>query len=281
MLPRFNFQNQVNAIGGLAFVMLAGYIGWDMSRSREATPCSTRVPVATLMSLQRPDGQPLTPGELQARAGFGERGVIDKTAIRRADGTRPFVLDVALGGPQQQDTGAGFFWAPAGVGKAATACLAYQVLVPADFDYGAGGTLPGFYGELNSSAHGNGQTGLSTRVAWDREGDIKLQVNLSEVMGPMASSEPITLASSTQFPRGRWVNIEQELVFNSPNSKDGVLRMWIDGRLRIDETTVAWRGTNSVHLMGSLVDVSYLPRKGDADVKASRLTLSPLRLAWQ
>ena len=281
MLPRFNFQNQVNAAGGLAFLVVAGYVGWDLTRSREATPCSARAPVATLMSLQRPDGQPLSPAELQARAGLGERGVMEKTAIRRADSAHPLVLDVALGGSQQNDTGTSFFWSPAGVGKAASACLAYNVSVPADFDYAAGGTLPGFYGELGGSTHSNGQTGLSTRVAWDSAGGIKLQVNLSEVMGPMASSEPITLASSAQLTRGRWVSVEQELIFNSANSKDGVLRMWVDGRLIIDETAVAWRGTNSVRLMGSLVDVSYFPRKDDADAKATKLTLSPPRLAWQ
>jgi hypothetical protein len=277
MLPRFDFQNQVNAIGGFAFLFVAGYVGWDFTRSRDVSPCSARSPVTTMMSLQKPDGQPMTPAEFQARVGLGERGIMEKTAVRRADSG--FVLDVALGGPEPTDSGTSFLWNPAGVGKAVSACLAYRVFVPSDFDYANGGTLPGLYGELSGSAPTGGQTGLSTRVAWTREGTIELQANLSEVMGPSANSEPVMLASSANLAKGRWTKIEQEIVFNSPNSKDGVTRMWVDGRLVLSDTAVAWRGTNSVHFMGSLVDVSYLPHKVDA--KPTKLTLSPPQLAWQ
>ena len=281
MLPKFNFQNQVNAVGGLAFLIVAGYVGWDLTKSRETPTCGSRSQVATMMSLQKPNGQPMSPAEFQARVGFGERGVVEKTLIRRGDGAQPLVLDVALGGPHAQDSGANFFWSPSGAGKATSACLAYSVLLPDDFDYATGGTLPGLYGESVAPANANGQSGLSTRAFWTEAGQIGVQVNLSDVAGVSAGSQPLTSLSSASLRRGNWIPIEQEVILNSPNAKDGVLRIWIDGRLKLEETSIAWRGTGGVHLMGAMIDVGYTSDANSGDKKQTRLTLSPLRLSWQ
>ena len=46
MLPRWDFQNQVNTIGGLVVVLVAGYFVFDATRSRETPGCGTRYPIA-------------------------------------------------------------------------------------------------------------------------------------------------------------------------------------------------------------------------------------------
>ena len=119
MLPKLSFQNQVNAVGGVAVLVVGGYMFFDLTRSRQATPCSTRYPSVTQMALQKANGAPFLPAEFQARVGYGERGIVEKTSVRAADGApAKYVLDVTLGGPRDAVTGAGFQWAPNGMGKA-------------------------------------------------------------------------------------------------------------------------------------------------------------------
>ena len=274
-----NFQNQVNAIGGIAFLIVGGYFVAELTRSRETPPCSTRFPAATEMSLQKPNGVPLTSAELQARVGMGERGVIEKTAVRRAGGNQPLVLDVKLGGPNSHDSGTGFFWTPSGLKAPASACLAYNVQVPNDFDYGTGGVLPGLYG-ANSSAAAGAQAGFAGRVTWSGSGALGVEADLSDFSLAAQSSQPVFFRSDAVLPRGRWVNIEQEIVLNSPNAKDGRLRLWIDGRLALDNNEVAWRATG-FPVTGALVDVAYASAPEAVDKKATAVSLSPLRLSWQ
>lgn len=281
MLPQFNFQNQVNAVGGVAVLIVGGYLAWDLTRSREIPVCSLRFPVATQMSFQKPDGAAMTPAEFQARVGMGERGVIEKTAVRRGDSVQPLVLDVRLGGPDAADTGAGFSWSLPGLAKAKAACLGYSIFVPADFDYAGGGTLPGLFGEASGAATTNGQSGFASRVAWNDQGTIGLQMNLSGVTNDGKTGEPVGYLSATPLPKGRWVRIEQETVLNSPNAKDGLMRLWVDGRLSVEDLSVAWRGNGGVHLNGALVDIGYGPMTPPTEKKPTAVTLSPLQLAWQ
>ena len=72
-----------------------------------------------------------------------------------------------------------------------------------------------------------------------------------------------------------------ETVLNSPNAKDGLVRLWVDGRLSVEDLAVAWRGNNGVRLVGALVDIGYGPTLAPTDKKPTVVTLSPLQLAWQ
>ena len=273
-----SFQNQVNAIGGFAFLIAGGYFVSEFTRSRETPPCSTRFPAATQMSFQKTDGAPMTPAEFQARVGMGEHGVIEKTAVRRTGGAYPLVLDVKIGGPGSGDFGAGFFWTPSGLQAPSSACLAYNVQVPQDFDYATGGMLPGLYG-ANPSAAAGAQAGFAGRVMWSNSGAFGVETNLSD-FNMAQSGQPLLHRSVAVLPRGRWVSVEQEIVLNSPNAKDGLLKLWVDGRLVIDISDIAWRGA-SFALTGVLADVGYLASHEASDKKATALTLSPLQLSWQ
>ena len=274
-----NFQNQVNAIGGLAFLIVGGYFVSELTRSQETPPCSTRFPTATEMSFQKSNGMPLSPAEFEARVGTGERGVMEKTAVRRAGGNQPLVLDVKLGGPKSGDTGTSFFWMPAGLKAPSAACLAYQVQVPLDFDYASGGLLPGLYGANPSTAAG-AQAGFASRVTWSSAGAFGVVADLSDFALAAETSKPVMFRSPTALPRGRWVSVEQEIVLNNPNARDGRLRMWVDGRLVSNNAEVAWRATG-FSITGALVDVGYASAPDAVDKKSTAVSLSPLRLSWQ
>lgn len=281
MLPKFDFQNQVNAVGGLALLLVGSYLVWDATRSREIAICSARYPVATQMSLQKPNGAALSPAEFQARVGFGERGVIENTVVRSTDGPMPLVLDFKLGGPVTADTGAAFPWSLPGVTKAKSACLSYSVFVPNDFDFGAGGTLPGLFGTTAAGGNGRLQTGFNTRIAWNDEAGVGVLTNLSSSTNDVEGGELGRYLSGFKMPRGRWVRIEQEAVLNSPNAKDGLLRVWIDGRLSVEDPAIAWRGTGNVQLGGALIDIGYVHIANRTEKKPTKLSISPLQLSWQ
>ena len=82
---------------------------------------------------------------------------------------------------------------------------------------------------------------------------------------------------------GRWTQIDQEVTLNSPNAQNGILRLWIDGRLRMEDTTVAWRGNGSMALTGSVAQVGYQSFGGieKPAKKQASIRVTPLKLSWQ
>jgi hypothetical protein len=42
---------------------------------------------------------------------------------------------------------------------------------------------------------------------------------------------------------GRWVCVESQVKLNAPGRRDGVFRLWVDGRLEAEHTTLDWHGS--------------------------------------
>ena len=84
------------------------------------------------------------------------------------------------------------------------------------------------------------------------------------------------------FPRGSWFTVEHEVVLNKPGVSDGVARVWIDGRLKIERDGLVWRTTSALTLTGALVDASYggIESAGFAPA-ATSLKLAGFELAWR
>lgn len=281
MLPQTNFKNQVNAVGGLAFLVVGGYLAWDLTRSREIATCSARLGVVTQMSFQKPDGSVLSPAEFQARVGISERGIIDKTSVNRVVGDKPLVLNVALGGPSAEDSGAGFSWSLPGVSKARSACLSYNVFVPADFAFGDGGTLPGLFGQANGTSPDGVPGGVVAGVTWSDQGNINLVVRYTGLASPVEAYRQVWWPSRAALPRGRWVRIEQEVVLNALPKADGIARIWVDGKLALEKSDLMWRGHPGVQWAGTLADISYVAPINPGDRKPTTLQLTPPQMSWQ
>lgn len=281
MLPRWNFQNQVNVVGGMIFLIVGSYLTWDMTRSTEMPPCSSRFGVPTQMSFQKADGAVLTPPEFQARVGINERGVIEKTRIDRVIGEKPLILRVSLGGVSSDDTGARFGWTLPGVEKAAGACLVYNVFVPADFAFGNGGTLPGLYGQSNGPVADDAVIGVDAAISWNDHGNLTQSVLFSGPTAALKKAHNMYYSTETALPRGRWARIEQEAVLNSPDATDGVARLWVDGRLVLEQVQVTWRSHPGIRWAGTLADVRYLTSNAAEDRKPTYLQLTPPQLSWK
>ena len=281
MLPQTNFKNQVNAVGGLLFLVVGGYFTWDLTRSRESPACSGRLGVATQMSFQRPDGTVLSPAEFQARVGISERGIIEKTSIQRVVGEKPLILNIALGGPSGEDKGAGFSWSLPGVSKGRSACLSYNVFVPADFAYGEGGNLPGLFALANGSTGEGVPSGVVAGITWSDQGALNLVVRYSGLAMPVDAYRPFWWPANGALPRGRWVRIEQEAVLNTPLQADGIARIWVDGKLALEKPDLMWRAHPGVQWAGTLADISYAQPIQSNDKKLTTLQLTPPQMSWQ
>jgi len=281
MLPQWNFQNQVNAVGGMIFLIVGSYFAWDLTRSTEIPPCSARFGVPTQMSFQKANGTVLSPPEFQARVGINERGVIEKTQIHRVIGDKPLVLNIQLGGPLSEDTGVRFGWTLAGLDKAAGACLAYNVFVPSTFNFGNGGTLPGLFGQASGVVADDAVSGVEAALSWNDQGNLVQSVQFSGSTAALQNAQPTHLMTMANLPRGRWARIEQEAVFNTPDVADGTVRLWVDGRLALEHTQLMLRLHPGIRWAGTLADVRYLTSHSGVDRPPTLVQLTPPQMSWK
>ena len=147
------------------------------------------------------------------------------THRRRAAGQ---ARDARLAGEQSKGrahNGIDFRWNVAGAKAAKAACLSYSVWLPDKFDFGTGGNLPGIAGGEPDTP-----SAFGTRLQWRVGGEAELAV------APSGASFQGIRPNFALLP-GRWTQVEQEVVLNTPGAKDGLARLWIDGKLRAEDAS--------------------------------------------
>ncbi|MGB3532084.1 MAG: polysaccharide lyase [Microcoleaceae cyanobacterium] len=148
--------------------------------------------------------------------------------------------DRPLGGAQ--------FYATLNIAPTDALKLSYYVRFSDDFEFVKGGKLPGLFGGTETSG-GNipdGTNGFSTRLMWRRDGDGELYAYL-----PTSKNYGTSIGrGSWQFVPGLWHHIEQEVILNYPDEKDGKIRVWVDGKLVIDEDKLTFRTTDNLKIEG-------------------------------
>ena len=266
----------INTGAALVGLILVGYFAYSAMHTDSALPCSDRFGAATRFSLHTGDGKPLTPIELQARAGAHDFGVIDNASVVSVtDGPAPEVLEVKLGklsgNTDSSDTarnGIEFRWAPPGVKGAASACVSYSVWFPEKFQFSGGGILPGVFG-VNTAQPSD--TKITVSPQWDGGG--------KPIIGSTAESGEIRhmFGQSSALPTGRWIKVDQEVTLNEPGHSDGTARLWIDGTLVIEDKRMGLRNGADILLAGVLVTAAHrrLP------VDPGMLRLSPVEVSWR
>lgn len=270
-----------NAAGILAAAVVIGYNVSSYMQKDTQHACVSRYTKMTQLALASSSGQALSPIELQARAGAGERGVLENAKVVTAPGApTPLALEVKLAGLGREDdadkgTGIRMNWQPNSIQGAESACLSYSVWLPENFDFGMLGTLPGLLGgtppALGARTPEEAQQGFAARVVWGTDGE-------SAVAGFFpAGPEGIggTVAGGFVLPRGRWVKLEQELVLNRPGEANGAFRLWVDGKLISQTQDIMWRRRPEVKITGISADVGATGAKA-----ASALRLSAPTIAW-
>lgn len=58
------------------------------------------------------------------------------------------------------------------------------------------------------------------------------------------------------FKTGQWYHIEVEYILNTPGVSNGILRAWIDGALKIEQTNIPFRKT-TYQMEGFVFGINY------------------------
>ena len=285
-----NFKMQSGTLYGIAGgVFGLATIGFMLQAqfAPETYPsCSERYAQAGMFALERSSGSLLGPAELQSKLAGREWGVLHNIAIK-PDNTPQAKVAMTVkfqpGGKIDKKTrrapsGVGFKWRPGYLRNASSACLSYAVRLPEKFKFGHGGTLPGLFG-ASKTASPDEAAAFSTRMRWIGGGKIGVQA----ITHDHRSGHLIALPDKwLKIPRGQWVQIEQEVVLNSPGQNDGALRIWIDGQLHLNLGALVFLKKPGTGFSGVIADTHYadsamewVPAPAATEVK-----LSPMIVRW-
>ncbi len=73
----------------------------------------------------------------------------------------------------------------------------------------------------------------------------------------LGNKPPSTFKFSSPAEAGWWVCVEAYAKLNTPGQKDGVNRLWIDGRLEAQRTGLDWRGSYTGHSINAVFLEAY------------------------
>ena len=268
-----------NVAAGLVTVAAVVAVVRSLMHTPELAPCTERYASGTMFALEQ-GGVLLSSADLQARLSGKDIGLGDNVRIARVkDAPAPVALGVTLAkgsvAPHVHNTakgGVSFAWDPRSVRGKTAACLAYSVLLPAAFQFHHGGLLPGIRGSEDADQL---KEGFMALLAWRRNGRLGATTFVDQRSGPV-EVEPFA------FPEGRWVKLEEEVVLNDPKKADGILRVWVDGKLAIDRGDLVYRDRPEVTVTGVGANVHY----GHEDLahgapKDATLWLTPFEIRWK
>lgn len=129
-----------------------------------------------------------------------------------------------------------------------------------------------------------GDQRFSVSAAWLKSGESGLasEIVLKREDGDAAPARISTAVESTEtaLPKGRWLRVNQEIALNTPGESDGIVRLWIDGKLVVDRTDVRLRSDKSVTFTGVAARAHMLGDTATPAQKDSSITLTPFELMW-
>ena len=245
--------------------------------------CSTRYKKQVSMRLDQ-NGSPLMPSDVQAMANGHDEGVGDNLRIAQfTQGPAKFAMGVlmATGTSDQRSNnkpgGISLPWTPSTIEQPNAACLSYDVFLPADFDFNNGGTLPGLFGTTSAGLYSDVPR-FSSNLAWYIGGAPKLYLETKTSDGPQGA---LYDTYESVIARGRWVRVDQEVILNAPDQSDGIVRLWLDGKLETDVRGAALRTSSAMTIAGVAGDVYY----GGSTTFGKAATdttvwLSPFEIRW-
>ena len=269
-----------NAVGVLIGVTVVGYIAYTLVQTEHEEPCRSRYPAPTRFSLATGAGVPLSPIELQGRAGLGEWGVLNNTKVVPIEEAPGTALEVKLAPvssetahSDRQANGVDFRWVPLGMKSASAACLDYNVWIPAQFPFNdGGGALPGMFGGPPPPAKAGDANRFAVRLQWTGDGKGIIYV------APAGSDSHGINLSGFPLQPGHWMRVQQEVVLNTPGEADGIVRLWADGDLKAEDKGVDLRKDKTDGIQGVLADIGYLRQTAAA---AASLRFSPFEISWR
>ncbi len=273
-------------IGGGAFGLLTVALMINSSFSEKTVPgCKMRYANAGGFGLERSSGELVDAASLQSRLYGDDWGLLDNVSIQRdasANNRAAMRVRFRPGGERRiadrtAASGVGFTWRPSQLNTAKAACLNYSIWLPENFEFAEGGVLPGLFGE---AANAPEASRFSVHMRWLRSGKVAAQPHTPSTL---RSRVFVVDEDWLKLPRGKWVEIEQEVVLNSPGEENGHLRVWVDGRLGLDRRQMSLRDNEEVRFEGVAFDAYYAskgmkwaPAPAETEVK-----ISPMVIRWK
>ena len=272
-----------NLAGGFVVLTVVGYIASAELRGKVVQQCSARMQPGQQFSLENGKGQLLSPIELQAQSGSREWGVLNNTRNIKAAGAplgKAIEVNIkATGNEDQADqNGLGFVWPVNALAKANSACLSYSAFLPGGFKFPEPGYLPGLFAgsDLNTLDQIPPVGGAVARMGWVSGGELGVEVRAPGTNGYWVGASNLS-GANTYWPTGRWVAIEQEVKLNTPGKTDGLVRVWVDGELKVEALELDLRGSDHFALSGVVSDIGYARTASDAVA----IQVSPFIVQWQ
>ncbi len=125
---------------------------------------------------------------------------------------------------------------------------AYRVKFGNKFDFVHGGKLPGLYGGENLWGRiPNGSDGWNAMIMWLDNGVATQYIyhpDQPEIWGERFGWEDSN--GEVRFKANNWYQIEERVVMNTPNKKDGVFQVWLNKRLILDLHHLRFRNTTKL-----------------------------------
>src|SRR5262249_15230605 len=116
---------------------------------------------------------------------------------------------------------------------------------------------------------------FSTRPQWRGDGSLMIANAPNVGQRGVFLLDPVKAA----LKPGRWVRVEQEVVLNTPGRADGLMRMWIDGKLVLERGDIGYRSDEVQSFQAIIGDIHHIRNSAWAPAPAdSKLRLSPLEL---
>ena len=144
--------------------------------------------------------------------------------------------------------GGGQFFADLGIPPQNSLKLSYYIRFSENFDFVKGGKLPGLFGgeRVSGGKVPDGTNGFSTRFMWRKKGDGEVYAYL-----PTSKKYGTSIGRGEwRFIPGRWYRLEQEVTLNKPGSKNGRIRVWLDGKKVLDQKKLTFRTTDKLKIEG-------------------------------
>ncbi|KAG9050800.1 hypothetical protein FS837_002356 [Tulasnella sp. UAMH 9824] len=164
--------------------------------------------------------------------------------------------------------GADFYAAPLDISRSNNVSMSYSVFFPKNFDFVLGGKLPGLYGGRPGCSGGDAaEDCFSTRLMWRKggAGELYLYAPKSKQGEGVCDTPPKSDCNvdyglsigrgSFKFTPGRWTNVQQTVVLNTPGKQDGTFVLEVDGQRVLDVQGLYYRE-------GHPLSVSSLPLGG-------------------
>jgi hypothetical protein len=272
--------------GAVALVAVASIVtmGRSILGSDQQASCRERYTNAVQWSLQGQDGELLTPSELQARLGSTDWGLHERVNVVKANNPQGAALEIDLLDSRDKGTretaaaqpaGAGFEWAPQLIDGPRAGCASYSLFLDPKFSFASGGRLPGIFGGVTGEER-DAPDAFSTRLAWNADGVVEIYGH----MPGLASSRGITNErGEASLARGRWIAVDQEVVLNTPGRRDGVLRVWLDGKLSLESRSLSYRADKESAIRGILAEAAYA-RQPVSSNGNGKVAIAPFEFRW-